>query len=359
MMTQLQMAQAALNAHQRDVSSLGPCLRALRALCAVGRLDQARNIAWEFVARDNMDQRCGDALVAFAQQAPIKRFAPGQSIIKEGQSDDAVYLVLDGEARVRRLGAGEVGTVHGGDFVGEVASVAGTARTASVYARGHVEVLTLPPQALAELARFVPGIYPRLLKTTRERLITQVMGPESPFAGLSAKDKADLFSHFVLGTVNEGTRIIEEGKQGSAVYVIVAGLVEVWRTAAQGDRQSLATLGPGDAFGEVALLTNRPTCATVEAVSPVTYAALDRLRFNTTIRTHPKLTEAFTQLACRRLGVKELPLGGAVVPIAVEELDESIADESMLTTHTFYGTTCQNCGFPDAGAVCIACGHVA
>lgn len=357
MMTQLQMAQAALNSHQRDLGALGPCLRALRALCAVGRLDQARNIAWEFVARDKMDHRCGDALVAFAQQAPIKRFAPGQSIIKEGQSDDAVYLLLDGEARVRRLGAGEVGTVQGGDFVGEVATVAGTARTASVYARGHVEALTLPPQALAELARFVPGIYPRLLKTTRERLISQVMGPDSPFGGLPPVAKGDLFRHFVLGTVPEGTRIIQEGRKGAALHVIVAGLVEVWRKGPNGERQSLATLGPGDGFGEISLLMDRATTATVEAVSPVTYAALDRLRFNSTIRKHPALTEAFTRVACQRLGIKH----SAAPARAAEEpdLDESIDDASMDSTHTFYGLMCQNCGFPDAGAVCIACGHVA
>lgn len=356
MMTQLQMAQAALNAHQRDNSALGPCIRALRALCAVGRLEQARNIAWEFVARDNLDHRCGDALVAFAQQAPVKRFAPGQSIIKEGQSDDAVYLLLDGEARVRRLGAGEVGTVQGGDFVGEAAPVTGTARTASVYARGHVEALTLPPQALAELARFVPGIYPRLLRTTRSRLIAQVMGPESVFAPLKYPDKADLFSHFVLGTVPEGTRIIEEGRKGAALHVIIAGLVEVWRTNADGERESLATLGPGDPFGEIALLLNQKTTATVEAVSPVTYAALDRLRFNTTIRTHPMLLDAFSRLACQRLGVKELPVEG-LREIEGSEVEDA-AGEHVGAPSALYGETCRNCGFPDAGAVCIACGHI-
>ena len=355
-MTQIQVAQAALSAHQENAQALGPCLRAVRALCAVGRVEQARALAWDFVRRENLDQRRGDALVAFAQQAPVKRFAPGQSIIKEGQTDDAVYLLIDGEARVRRLGAGEVGTVHSGDFVGEFATVAGTARTASVYARGHVEALALPPAALAELARFVPGIYPKLLQTTRARLIQQVMGPRSLFAELDGRVRKMLFTHFFPGTVLEGTTLIEEGKPSSSFRIIVSGLVEVWKTGPSGERQTIASLGPGKIFGEASILFDQPAVASVEAVSPVTYVALDRARFRQIVGQNVALRDRLIVMSCKRLGIKKPPkeeYEGLEI-----DLDDSLP-EITLTTGVFNAETCRSCGFPDAGPVCIACGSIA
>src|SRR5436190_24378351 len=72
----------------------------------------------------------------------------------------------------------------------------------------------------------------------------------------------------------EGKMIAEEGKEGFAFQLIVDGHAEV-TVAGTGMR----TLGPGDYFGEIALIDQGPRTATVTATEPVTTLALSAWTF--------------------------------------------------------------------------------
>ena len=61
-----------------------------------------------------------------------------------------------------------------------------------------------------------------------------------------------------------GDKLTEEGRRGREFFVLVEGAVAVRR-----GRRKLADLGPGDWFGEIAILTYKPRTATVTATSPV------------------------------------------------------------------------------------------
>ncbi len=66
-----------------------------------------------------------------------------------------------------------------------------------------------------------------------------------------------------------GEAIVREGEPGDAAYVIVEGRCEIQKHTPSGV-QTLHTIGPGDVFGEMAILTERPRTATVVAVEPTT-----------------------------------------------------------------------------------------
>jgi eukaryotic-like serine/threonine-protein kinase len=69
--------------------------------------------------------------------------------------------------------------------------------------------------------------------------------------------------------------IIREGDVGDAAYMILSGTCRVYRTV--GDREeTLTTMGPGEVFGEMALLLDEPRLASVAAIDSVTVLVLDK-----------------------------------------------------------------------------------
>ncbi len=81
-----------------------------------------------------------------------------------------------------------------------------------------------------------------------------------------------------------GDSLTEEGLGGREFFVLVEGAVTVRR----GGRR-LADLGPGDWFGEIAILTYKPRTATVTAISPVRLLVISDRAFRRVVETTPRL----------------------------------------------------------------------
>lgn len=94
--------------------------------------------------------------------------------------------------------------------------------------------------------------------------------------------------------------ICREGDRGDWLYVVLDGEVEVLR---EGDGQGavpLRRLGPGDCFGEIALISDRPRSATVRTLTGVNVLAVDREAFHALFSSLPPLRGFFEQLIAGR-----------------------------------------------------------
>ena len=93
-----------------------------------------------------------------------------------------------------------------------------------------------------------------------------------------------------------GTVIAREGDPGIGLFVITKGTADV----SIGGRKKV-TLGPGDFFGEIALLDGGPRTATVTAVSDVSLLGLTEWVFRGLMQEHPSIALKTLQQMAGRL----------------------------------------------------------
>jgi CRP-like cAMP-binding protein len=118
------------------------------------------------------------------------------------------------------------------------------------------------------------------------------------FSPLSAPLLEGLASQLVPVHAAAGETIVRQGESGDRFYVISSGQVEV-----SIDGQAQATQGPGDHFGEIALLRDVPRTATVRATADSELLALERDDFVAAVTGHAASAEAADAVVGARLGV--------------------------------------------------------
>ncbi len=89
-----------------------------------------------------------------------------------------------------------------------------------------------------------------------------------------------------------GEVIFHLGDPGDALFIVVGGLVKITLPSETGDEAILATLRPGDFFGELALLDGAPRSATATAIEPTETLVLPRDQFRDLIATEPAIRDA-------------------------------------------------------------------
>lgn len=84
---------------------------------------------------------------------------------------------------------------------------------------------------------------------------------------------------FLVSVINSGDYVIKKGDPGDYFYMVFAGKVEVCRPLLSGRRERITDLGPGDCFGETALLRNTTRSHTVRAITKTILLAMPRDAF--------------------------------------------------------------------------------
>lgn len=125
--------------------------------------------------------------------------------------------------------------------------------------------------------------------------------PDSPlFEDMTPEERNAVIEQMVLETFAEGDIVITEGEEGSSLYVVVTGEVKVYTRGPKKESFYLATLGAGDFFGEVSVLTGKPRTATITASTKSELLRLDKDKLDIIVVSHPRVREILDQFYRKR-----------------------------------------------------------
>jgi CRP/FNR family cyclic AMP-dependent transcriptional regulator len=98
-----------------------------------------------------------------------------------------------------------------------------------------------------------------------------------------------------------GTRVFHEGDRSDACYIVSSGSFRVTREHSDGRAITLATLGPGEVFGELAMLDHDVRSASAEALDDAELLALPASEVRALLARHPEISVKLVAALVQRL----------------------------------------------------------
>lgn len=265
-------------------------------------------------------------LKAVAALAEVRRYEDGVAVVRLGERGGGMHVVLGGGGQLRPAVGPDLELEHGDTF-GELALIDGGARSATVFASGHLTTALIDAAAFRRMLREEPlvavGLLPGLVAVIRElqmrapgsvasELQTGVTGRAfDPGSGVvdgspvtdrrellglrTALRGVPLFSmladrqvrrverQFTVRRYGKDRVLVRSGAGGSSFYLLLEGRVQV--EARDGSR---GVLEPGAQFGELALIDGAPRAATLTSLDQVTVAVLPRAAFQRLLKNEPR-----------------------------------------------------------------------
>lgn len=278
-----------------------------------------------------------EELLAVLRSLTVRRLSDGEVVMRQGEPGTALYLMAGGAVRVTMTDAThpagnerELARLYENTLFGEMALITDQPRSASVAALGEADVIEVSRAALAQVTARLPTVKEVLDRFTRERLIKNVLQTSPLFTPFSKAQQSDLLRRFEGHEVEPGLPVIREGEPGPGLFVVLTGTLEVVARADSATPVRLGLLVAGDIFGEMSLVSDQPTSATVRATSRSALLFLARTYVERLAAAIPEVRDYFEQVAFARARGNTVtltrPPAAPAAPLDVMEL----ADDDVL-----------------------------
>ena len=159
------------------------------------------------------------------------------------------------------------------------------------------------------------------------------------FPGIKPAEVEEVIVNSNVRSYAPGTVLCYENEVEEKFYMILEGEVEVTKIINNTDKRLLKTLGPGDFFGEMALIHNAPRAATVTARTALTTLELDKTAFDRVLHNSSSIAMAMVSEISNRLrlndqmAVDDLRMRASELAQAYQKLaEQDLARREFLTT---------------------------
>jgi CRP-like cAMP-binding protein len=212
--------------------------------------------------------------------------------VRQGEPGERFYLIESGAYEVLVDGQ-PIARLARGDFFGERALLRDAPRAATVVALGPGRLFWLDRGAFRAMVARDVETWSKLENALVQRAELAAI---PLFRDLTPVQLDLLLTRLIPVRVQMGQAILRQGDPGDRFYIIRSGEVVVLR-----DGRVLTRLGPGNTFGEIALLRNTPRTASVRATVPCELLALEAADFHDLLLAYCERAGALERLSHLRL----------------------------------------------------------
>ncbi len=147
---------------------------------------------------------------------------------------------------------------------------------------------------------------PQYKSETQTEIIRQQIARLPIFASLEPREINELAEDAIIEEYGSGELVFSQGEGGDSMHIILSGRVEVVIAGDNGSKTVLAKLGPGDYFGEIALLTGEVRTAGVIASEDLKLITIYKEALAPILQSRPELAVQLAEVVeQRRSGLKE------------------------------------------------------
>ena len=157
------------------------------------------------------------------------------------------------------------------------------------------------------------------------------------FSELAQQETEKLTQHSTTRSYPANTILISEGDTTDSLYVVLEGEVKVFASDQYGKEVILNILGPGEYFGELALLDDKPRSASVKTMLPTKVMVITKNDFKNCLATDPEMAYRLIKILIGQVraltsNVKSLALLDVYGRVARTLLDlaENVDDELVI-----------------------------
>ncbi len=183
------------------------------------------------------------------------------------------------------------------------------------------------------------------MAATTEELIVLLHGVPA-FSALAEEDLAQVVDVTVPRSFGAGEVVFREGDSGDTCYVVRAGQARAVREHSDGRTITLATFGPGEIFGELAMFDEERRSATVEALEETDVMAILGADMRRLLRAHPdiavkmlgalagRLRETNERLARQSFQTVQSRVASALADLVASARSQGAGETDVLITAT-------------------------
>jgi len=247
-----------------------------------------------------------EALHMLMHSAERIQLQEGQSLIKQGDTDDGMYIVLNGELVVlvlyrKQKNPTMIHMLKEGEIVGEMAFLEGHARSASVVANSKASVLKLVPKHVLQCLLKFPEVGDVLRHESEFRKKLTAINSNKILTTLPDEAKEKLAIHAKTVHYPAFAVVSRSKKNLQWVGIMISGLIRIVAEDRLGNSHLLEPIKSGDTIADIAALREESIMADMVTVNDSAILQIPAEIFRETMDANPKIKKHLIESAADRI----------------------------------------------------------